>query len=184
MNKIIFICLIMLLCSACATTNATQKAVLEVVPSIDISRYMGKWYEVARLPNGFQTLCESNVGATYTQMGNGKLKVVNQCKKSDGSLTTVEGEARQAHASQQNSRLQVRFAPSWLSWVPLVWGDYWIIDLAPDYSYAVIGEPSRAYLWILSRTPKLEGTLVEKILLDVKAKGFDVTKVQKTLQTE
>jgi apolipoprotein D and lipocalin family protein len=174
--------LIALTNSACATVDKTQ-AELITVPTIEVSRYMGKWYEIARLPNRFQNMCESNVSATYAQKPNGLLSVTNVCKKADGSLTSVEGEARQASNSAQNSKLQVRFAPAWLSWLP-VWGDYWIIDLAPDYSYAVIGEPSRDYLWILSRTPKIDSALYEKFLLEIKAKGFDSRKVVKTLQTE
>jgi apolipoprotein D and lipocalin family protein len=167
---------------ACASVDKNQ-AELTVVPNIEVNRYMGKWYEVARLPNRFQNMCESNVSATYAQKTNGRLSVTNLCKKSDGSITSVEGEARQASNSAQNSKLQVRFAPAWLSWLP-VWGDYWIIDLAPDYSYAVIGEPSREYLWLLSRTPKMDAALYEKILVEAKAKGFDSSKVVKTLQTE
>ncbi len=184
MPKIIGLSLLILLSSACATANSTQKSELNVVPNIEASRYMGKWYEVARLPNSYQTMCAADVSATYAQKPNGMLSVTNACKKSDGSITSVEGEARQARGSQQNSKLQVRFAPPWLAWVSLVWGDYWIIDLASDYSYAVIGEPKGEYLWILSRKPKIDAALYEKIMADVATKGFDVTKVQKTLQGE
>mgnify|MGYP003406561808 FL=1 len=169
--------------SACATVEKNQ-AELKAVPTIEVSRYMGKWYEVARLPNRFQNMCESNVSATYAQKPNGMLSVTNMCKKTDGTMTSAEGEARQASNSPQNSKLQVRFAPAWLGWVPLVWGDYWIIDLAPDYSYAVIGEPSREYLWLLSRTPKMGAELYEKIIAGAAAKGFDTTKMLKTPQTE
>jgi apolipoprotein D and lipocalin family protein len=184
MHKFLLACLTILLFGACATANSTDKNSLDAVPNIDVPRYMGKWYEIARLPNGFQTMCESTVSATYAQKPNGLLSVSNACKKSDGTITSVEGEARQARGSQQNSKLQVRFAPAWLSWLPMVWGDYWIIDLAPDYSYAVIGEPSRAYLWILSRTPTMDAALYEKIIVGAAGKGFDVTKVQKTTQIE
>lgn len=99
-------------------------------------------------------------------------------------MTSVEGEARQASGSQTNSKLLVRFAPAWLSWLPVVWGDYWIIDLAPDYSYAVIGEPRREYLWLLSRTPKMGAAAYEKFLAGAAAKGFDVSKVEKTIHSE
>ncbi len=182
MRLFFLMALIIVTTSACANTDKNYAA-LDSVPTIDVSRYMGTWYEVARLPNSFQTMCESNVSATYAQKPNGKLSVINTCKKSDGNMTSVEGEARQASSSGPNSKLQVRFAPAWLSWLP-VWGDYWIIDLAPDYSYAVIGEPARAYLWILSRTPKMDDAVYEKILKAAAAKGFDVSKVQKTLQKE
>jgi apolipoprotein D and lipocalin family protein len=117
-------------------------------------------------------------------MDDGKLKVVNACKRSDGSITSVEGSAKQACNSQQNSKLQVRFAPAWLSWLPVVWGDYWIIDLAADHNYAEVGAPNREYLWVLSRTPKIDAALYEKILEGIAVKGFDIAKLQKTLQTE
>lgn len=184
MHKFLLVCLTTCLFSACATANSSDKNSLDAVPAIDLPRYMGKWYEIARLSNSFQNMCESNVSATYTQTDNGKLKVVNACKKPDGSLTSVEGEARLASGSQTNSKLQVRFAPAWLGWLPFVWGDYWVIDLAPDYSYAVIGEPKREYLWLLSRTPTIDAALYEKILAGAAAKGFDVTKVRKTRQIE
>ncbi len=181
-NLSLFYSLILLL-TACAANRAANLPSLETVPSIEVSRYLGKWYEIARLPNRFQNMCASDVSAVYAQKDNGRLSVVNNCKKPDGSLTSVEGEARETQAGQ-NSKLQVRFAPAWLGWIPLVWGDYWIIELAPDYSYAVIGEPSRQYLWLLSRTPKMEAALYEKILAGIQTKGFDSSKVQKTLQKE
>lgn len=102
--------------------------------------------------------------------------------KKNGKLTKAEGRARRAEAKGPNSKLKVRFAPSFLSWLPVVWGDYWIIDLAPDYSYAVVGSPDRKYLWVLSRTPQLAETTYEQITRRVAAQGFETSRLVKTSQ--
>ncbi|MBB5199787.1 lipocalin family protein [Glaciimonas immobilis] len=154
------------------------------VPSVDLSRYVGKWYEIARFPNSFQKACTGNVTAQYRSRADGKIDVINRCKKNDGSVDEAVGLARVSNdsGSATNSRLKVRFAPEWLSWLPLVWGDYWVLDLAPDYSYAVVGEPGRKYLWVLSRTPKLTDSTYRAALAKVAAQGFDVSKLVKTPQ--
>lgn len=156
---------------------------LEVVPSVDLSRYTGKWYEIARLPNRFQNNCAGQVTANYSLLGGGQLKVVNECRQVSGQTESAEGKARLASRSGPNSKLKVRFAPSWLSWLPAVWGDYWIIDLAPDYSYSVVGTPDRKYLWILSRTPQMDEAIYQRIIEQTAAKGFDVSRLVKTSQS-
>ena len=112
---------------------------LRVERSIDLARYSGKWYEVARLPNGSQSRCASDVVAYYTTRADGGMTVVNQCRKSDGGITEARGMARKAGDRKNNATLQVRFAPAILSFLPSVWGDYWIIGLGPDYTWAVVG---------------------------------------------
>jgi len=163
--------------------SAAISQALEVAPSVDLSRYAGKWYEIARLPNRFQNSCAGEVVATYSLLEGGQLKVVNQCRQSTGQTTTAEGEARLADKSGRNSKLKVRFAPVWLSWLPVVWGDYWIIDLASDYSFSVVGTPDRKYLWILSRTPQLDDAIYQRIVQQTAAKGFDVFRLVKTRQS-
>ena len=118
---------------------------LRTVDSLDLSRYEGRWYEVARLPNKFQDACAGNVQVRYTLLENGRVSVFNQCSEADGDLRSVQGVARKATADGPPSRLQVRFAPAWLSFLPMVWADYYVIDLAPDYGWAVVGQPSREY---------------------------------------
>ena len=157
---------------------------LEVVPSVDLHRYAGTWYEVARLPNKFQEDCAGNVTATYNILGNGEINVVNRCLKSNGDTSEAEGVARRASDDEPNTKLKVRFAPAFLSFLPMVWGDYWIIDLAPDYSYAVIGEPNRDYLWVLARTPGLDKHILLEILGRVKERGFDLNNLIYTRQTQ
>jgi apolipoprotein D and lipocalin family protein len=154
-----------------------KPAPLDVVPSVDLDRYAGVWYEVARLPNRFEADCAGDVTATYTPRDGGGLTVVNQCRRADGSTIRAEGRARLASAAGPASKLEVRFAPRWLSWLPVVWGDYWVIELADDYRYAVVGSPDREYLWILSRTPSLDDATMAELTGRIAARGFDASKI-------
>jgi apolipoprotein D and lipocalin family protein len=153
---------------------------LVVVPSVDLERYAGKWYEIARLPNRFQTQCAGNVTATYTLREDGRITVVNECAKEDGTTSRAEGIARRASEEESNSKLQVRFAPRILSFLPWVWGDYWIIELAPDYSYAMVGEPGRDYLWILAREPRMEGARIQELQRKAQEQGFETARMIRT----
>ena len=161
-----------------------SKEPLEVVPEVDLNRYMGTWYEIARLPNWFQKKCVSDVAATYTLRDDGTINVVNRCRKENGQISEAEGRAKLARKDGPNTKLKVRFAPGFLSVFSFVWGDYWIILLAPDYSYAVVGDPARKYLWILSRTPTMDGTTFQDILEQIEQKGYDLTELIRTKQME
>lgn len=157
------------------------KPEVRTVVSVSLDRYIGKWYEVARFPNRFQTQCTGDVTAEYQKRGDGRIDVTNRCRKADRAFKEAIGVARIVDTGS-NTKLKVRFAPAWLSWVPMVWGDYWIIGLAQDYSYAVVGEPGREYLWILSRTPNMSGESYQAALKQAAEQGFDVTKLQRTKQ--
>jgi len=174
--------LALLLCSTDHGPDTTQIDV-RAVPSIDIKRYMGTWYEIARFPNRFQESCAGEVTATYSLYDDGDIRVVNRCRKDNGEITEAEGRARRASDDGPNSKLKVRFAPAVLSFLPFVWGDYWVIDIAQDYSYAVVGEPSRQYLWILARTPVLDELLLGDILARVGAQGYDISRLVRTRQS-
>jgi len=174
----------LVICTLFLAGKKVQAQDLTVVDFIDLQRYAGKWYEIARLPNRFQEECAGNVTATYKILPNGEIKVVNRCLKSDGDTSEAEGIARRASDDEPNTKLKVRFAPSFLSFLPMVWGDYWIIDLAPDYSYAVIGEPNREYLWVLARTQGLDKNILHEILERVKKKGYDLKDLIYTRQTQ
>ena len=158
----------------------TPKQPPQVVPSVDLVRYCGTWYEIAKLPNRFQKDCTSDVTATYSLLEDGDIKVVNRCRKEDGSFSEVEGRAKRADDDEPLTKLKVRFAPAILSFLWFVWGNYWIIDLSPDYAYAVIGEPDRKYLWILSRTPEMDESTFQGILGRVKDQGYDITALLRT----
>lgn len=148
---------------------------LPVVERVELERYAGRWYEVARLPNRFERKCAEDITATYKLLPQKRLDVLNQCRKSDGSLMSARGLARSADGS--SSRLEVRFAPSWLGIFPFVWGDYWVIDLADDYSWSMVGSPDRKYLWILSRQPALDDAQMKPLLEKAGALGFDTANV-------
>jgi apolipoprotein D and lipocalin family protein len=182
MNTALFLSFLVLLA---AVGNAQEKSTqpLEVVPSVDLNKYTGTWYEIARLPFKFQSQCVGDVTATYTLLEDGTIKVVNRCRKQNGEMDEAEGRAKLASKDGPNTKLRVRFAPAFLSFLPFVWGDYWIIDLAADYSYAAIGEPDRKYLWVLSRTPVMDEATFQGIVDRAKQKGYDLTGLIRTQQT-
>ena len=157
---------------------AQHAAPVRTVARVDLNRYAGEWYEVARLPNRFQNDCVGDVRASYALRDDGRIDVVNRCRTAEGAID-AHGVARIVD-EQTFARLKVRFAPSWLSFLPMVWGDYWVIGLADDYSWAVVGSPDREYLWILSRTPVLDAATFERAAGIARDNGFDVGRLLKT----
>lgn len=155
----------------------TTRGLVRPVDSVDLARYAGRWYEIARFPNRFQARCASETMADYELLKNGEVRVVNTCRRADGGLVLAEGRARLAQRSGPASRLEVRFAPAFLSFLPMVWGDYWILDLTDDYGAALVGDPTRAYLWILSRTPELDEAIYRRLVSTAAAQGFDVARL-------
>ena len=151
-----------------------RKDELEVVQSVDLSRYVGRWYEIARLPNSFQKKCADSVTADYALRKDGKIEVINQCRKASGEVTTAKGKAKIAD-KKTNAKLKVTFF-----WP--FYGDYWILDLGPNYEYAVVGEPDRKYLWILSRSPRMDEALYQQLLQKMAAKGFNTELMIRTSQ--
>lgn len=158
-----------------------KKNEVKTVSSVDLKRYTGKWYEIAKLPNRFQKKCAGNVTAEYSLMADGKIEVINSCLTKDGKSDNAKGEAKVVD-KQTNAKLEVRFAPAVLSFIPQVWGDYWIIDLDKDYRYAVVGDPKQKYLWILSRTSQMDDATYQSILRNIEKMGYDPNKLVKTPQ--
>jgi apolipoprotein D and lipocalin family protein len=154
----------------------------QTVTSVDLKRYIGTYYEIARFPNRFQKQCVGNVTATYNIRPDGRLDVVNRCRKDDGTVTEARGVARRASSDATNAKLQVRFAPGWLSLLPQVWGDYWVIGAGPDYSYAVVGNPAREFLWILSRVPQMPALEYQQALEIARRNGYAVDRLVRTPQ--
>jgi apolipoprotein D and lipocalin family protein len=163
-----------------ATALAQTPAPVRTVPLVDLDRYAGDWFEVARFPNRFQRQCVGDVRATYARRADGRLDVLNRCRTANGQ-TEAHGVGRIVD-EQTFARLKVRFAPAWLSWLPAVWGDYWIIGLAADYSWAVVGDPGREYLWILARGPHLDDESLAAARAAARASGFDVERLVTTPQ--
>lgn len=150
---------------------------LDTVRYVDLNRYAGKWYEIASFPQRFQKGCHCTT-AEYTPTDKGYIIVENRCNRDSvtGKPSYIKGKAF-VDENSGNSKLKVQF----------FWpfkGKYWIIDLADDYSYAVVGHPNREYLWILSRTPFMDETVYQQIVSRIKEKGFDVSKLQRTEQVD
>jgi apolipoprotein D and lipocalin family protein len=163
-----------------STVLAGNDRPLRVVPHVDLSRYAGLWHEIARLPNRFQEKCAGDVTAHYTLRPDGRIDVLNRCRVEDGTFIEARGVARRVDEDTPNSVLEVRFAPAILSFLPQVWGDYQIIALAPDYSYAVVGAPSREYLWILSRSPQMDTDTYRALVEEARQQGFNVDLLLRT----
>jgi apolipoprotein D and lipocalin family protein len=163
-----------------AAASAQAPPPVRTVPFVDLDRYAGDWFEIARFPNRFQRQCVGDVRATYARRADGRVDVVNRCRTAEGE-TEARGVARIVD-ERTFAKLKVRFAPAWLSWLPMVWGDYWIIGLAPDYSWAVVGDPGRDYLWILARAPHLDDASTAMAQAAARDNGFDVTRLVPTSQ--
>jgi apolipoprotein D and lipocalin family protein len=145
---------------------AAHRPPLPTVERVDLSRYMGTWHEIARLPARFQEGC-ADATADYSLLPDGRVRVVNRCLRPDkgGRVDEAVGTAWVAD-KDTNAKLKVRF----------FWpfrGDYWIVELGKEYEYAVVGEPGRRYLWILSRTPEMDAAKLDGILSRLPALGFD-----------
>lgn len=168
--------------AACAGNSTKNHASLPTQENVDLERYAGIWHEQARLPNRFQKSCAGDVQAEYTVLPDGKIRVINQCRNVDGGTEMAEGMGRLAGdgADADPAKLEVRFASGWLSWLPPVWGDYWIIRLEGDYQYSLVGTPDREYLWVLSRDKKADASRVAALLDHARTLGFPVDKVIRT----
>jgi apolipoprotein D and lipocalin family protein len=167
--------------SACTSQPdyRASEAAPPTVPQVDLTRYAGLWYEIARYPNSFEKNC-AGVTAEYVQRADGRIDVINTCHKGsvDGPVEVARGVARVMEQSG-NARLKVKFAPSW---VPFAWGDYWILHLEPDYSAALVGDPSGKYLWILAREKALDAEALARIKSRAEALGYKTGPLEMTDQ--
>jgi len=175
MKQMITILGIAIVAFSCAGA-AKSESPLTVVDTVNLDRYLGKWYEIASYPSWFQKGCTGST-AEYSLLSDGKIQVVNRCYKDslEGPLKESKGKAEVVDTTT-NAKLKV-----WFFW-PFK-GDYWIIDLNPDYQWAVVGEPSRKYLWILSRTPTMDEAVYQEILERLPLKGYDPDKLRRTEQS-
>ena len=157
----------------CGSLLGCNRAPLDTAPNVDLSQFQGKWYEIAHLPRPTQKDC-SDTTATYTMQGNGQLAFVHECTLADGTYhgATALAKATDAH---DPSKMQVDFGG--------VMGDYWILEVAPDYRYAVVGHPSRDYLWILSRSPNMDSKDLQSVVDHAHSNDFDTSKLEYTKHT-
>jgi len=168
--------LLVIALTGCATTTSKLKLPpLPTVVQVELSHYVGTWFEIASFPQWFQRGCVATT-ATYTARPDGEIEVWNQCRKNtlDGKPKSSRGRARVVDRTT-HAKLEVSFFRPF-------WAPYWIVDLADDYSYAVVGHPSRDYLWILSRTPRLDESRYRDIVARLQANGYETARLQRTLQ--
>lgn len=175
--KLLVATLGLLAVGALAQTAPVAQQPLTPIAALEVPRYMGTWYEIAKYPNSFQKKCVANTQARYSLLGDGQLQVVNRCRLADGQTSEAVGAAKQ-QGDASSPRLKVRFAPAWLSFIPMVWGDYWVVDLDPAYQLAAVAEPEREYLWILSRTPTVDSKSYQALLARLTQQGFDIGKLE------
>ncbi|MDR3381214.1 lipocalin family protein [Cupriavidus basilensis] len=161
--------------------DTVASAQLKTIASLDVPRYMGRWYEVAKYPNRFQKECVADTSATYSLNPDGTVQVINRCRQKNGAFEKAIGQARQV-GDLGSPKLKVRFAPAWLSFLPFVWGDYWVIDIDSNYQLVAVSEPKREYLWVLSRGPTVDEQSYRNLLGRLSSMGFDVTKLEPTRQ--
>lgn len=184
MRKIIFtVSMLVFVFTAAQNISAQKKEKPTTVQSVDLNKYAGLWYEIARYPNKFQDQCLSDVTAEYVLENDGGIAVINKCKTDKDKIEEAKGKAR-IKDKQTNAKLEVRFAPKVLSFLSNVWGDYWILDVGKNYEYALVGSPDRKYLWVLSRTPQLNNEKYESMMQIAKQEGFIPDKLIKTRQSQ
>ena len=153
--------------------GACNRAPLDTAPNVDLNQFQGQWYEIAHLPRPTQKDCQ-NTMATYSVQSDGQVAFVHECTLSDGTYHGATALARVSDA-RDPSKMQVDFGG--------VWGDYWILEVAPDYRYAVVGHPSRDYLWILSRSASIDPNDLKAVVDHAQAKDFDTSKLEYTKHT-
>ncbi len=175
-KKFLKFCALMLCCFGFGSTSfSEEEKPLQTVDYVDLNRYLGEWFEIASFYQRFQKDCVASK-ATYTLKDAETINVFNECrlKSFDGKVRNAKGVAKVVDKTT-NSKLKVSFL-----WP--FYGKYWIIDLGKEYEYAVVGHPSREYLWILSRTPKMEEAKLDSIRAKIKALGYDLSKLNMTPQ--
>lgn len=151
-QKLLSQLLILILLSSSIYLGQDDQLKVKTVKSVDLKRYTGTWYEIAKIPNSFQDHCYKNTTAAYSLNEDGTITVINKCIEDDGDEDDAEGVA-QVVDTLSNSKLKVSFVS--LFGINLFWGDYWIIGLEDNYNYVIVGTPNRKYGWILARTPQI-----------------------------
>jgi apolipoprotein D and lipocalin family protein len=172
LKRLLFVFAWVLVAHATAQTQPVQ-----TIASLDVNRYVGTWYEIAKYPNRFQKQCASHTRAQYLTNADGSLQVINRCVTREGETLEAIGQAHQVGGAS-SPKLQVRFAPAWLSWLPWVWGDYWVIDLDNGYQLAAVSDAKREYLWVLSRSKQVKASTYQALLTRLAAQGFDIQKLE------
>lgn len=165
---------------SCTSAKLSENEV-QTAPSVDLNKYIGKWYEVASIPQSFQKQCVGNTIADYSFGEKNLIVVINSCDTKTGKRSVSEGRAKIVDTNT-NSKLKVTFVKL-IDWIFAFGGNYWILDVDPGYNYALIGDPSRQYAWILSRTPNLPEEILVQAEKHFKAQGYDTCQILSSVQT-
>ena len=175
-NWLMVLCAVLAQGCASTTTERLKLPPLQTVAQVDLDRYLGTWYEIANFPQSFQKGCTATT-ANYALRDDGEIDVVNACRKDsvEGPEKVARGRARVVDTST-NAKLEVSFFRPF-------WGDYWVIDLGADYEYAVVGHPSRDYLWILARQPTMEHHVYDAIVARLAGMGYETGRLVRTVQS-
>ena len=161
--------------------KSSNESELTTVASVDLPRYLGTWYEIARLPIRHEDRDDRDVTAHYSLQDDGKIRVENRCVGADGKLKEAHGEATATDGS--NAKLEVSFLPDGLRWIPFTKGDYWVMRVDPEYQVALVGEPDRKYLWLLARQPTMPEEVKREWLEYASGQGYDLSKLIHTPHT-
>jgi apolipoprotein D and lipocalin family protein len=153
--------------------SMTEKPDVHAVPKVDLARYLGRWYEIRRLPLRQEDRDATDITATYSLTEDGAVRVDNRCIDGSGKPVRAVGEA--VPADDTNARLKVTFLPEFLRWAPFTKGDYWILKLDPAYRIALVGTPDHQHLWLLARDRELPPADVEEYLGEARRQGFELS---------
>jgi apolipoprotein D and lipocalin family protein len=152
------------------------------VEQLDVQRYAGTWYEVARLPNGVQKRCVADATATYRPLADGSLRIVQRCRDADDQWGVRVGHAKVPPGDSNAARMKVNYLPGWLAWWPSAHEHHWVVLLDADYRYAVVSDPDRRKLWILSRTPSLDVATYHDVVARLRVQKYPVERLVATPQ--
>ncbi|MHA4835836.1 lipocalin family protein [Sphingopyxis sp. MSC1_008] len=151
------------------------KTDVTAIPSLNLDRYLGTWFEICRLPLQWEDPEASDITATYSLTADGKIGVENRCINKDGEPDRAIGVAVPQDAT--NAKLKVSFLPQYLRWIPFTEGDYWVLAIDPEYSVALVGTPDRKHLWLLARGAAVPADVVDDYLALARAQGFDLDRL-------
>ncbi len=182
LTGLILSCIFSLAANAAVDSSAVsaKPPLLHTVEHVDLPQYLGKWYAIATIPQWFQKKCASHDMAEYSLLPNGVLKVLNSCQEKNGDITIADGRALPVDST--NAKLKVTFAHIFGKWFFTFSGQYWVVDLGPNYEYSIVGHPSRNYAWILSRTPSLDMTTLRQTENTLREQGYDTCKLLTVIQ--
>jgi apolipoprotein D and lipocalin family protein len=165
---------------AAASLLGAAADTVQPVPQLDLQRYAGVWYEIARLPTPSQNRCVGDVAVNYALRRDGHIAVTQRCRTGDGTFQTQRGVARPDKGDAGSARLALNYGPRWLHWLPLGWDDHWVVAIDPAYELAVVSDRERHQLWLMSRTPQVDPARLDALLAGLRAQGFAVDRLVRT----